>query len=129
MAIDVLPACLAKIEGAYGVDANPSATILLIEPKLTPLESDKAERNVVRHYMGNPQSIPTGFRCKLDFSIELAGSGTKGDAPAYGPLLRACGFAETKTAGVKVAYALVSSAFESATLYYNIGGINYKLLG
>lgn len=129
MSIDVLPVLLAKIEAAYNTDAVPTAAVLLVDPKFTPLESDKAERKLVRGYMGNPDSIPHSFRCKLEFSVELASSGAKGIAPAYDALLRACGFAATTTAGVKVAYTPVSKSFESATLYYNIGGILYKLLG
>lgn len=129
MAIDVLPVLLAKIEAIYGADAVPTAAVLLVDPKFTPLESDKAERKLVRGYMGSPDSIPHGFRCKLEFSVELASSGAKGTPPAFDALLRACGFAANKTDGVKVAYTPVSKSFESATLYYNIGGILYKLLG
>ncbi len=129
MSIDVLPVLLAKIETTYATDSTPTAAVLLVDPKLTPLESDKAERKLVRGYMGNPDSIPHSFRCKLEFSVELASSGAKGTAPACDPLLRACGFAATITAGVRVRYTPVSKNFESVTLYYNIGGILYKLLG
>lgn len=129
MPIDVLPVCLAKVETTYGVDATPTAAVLLVDPKLTPLDGEKAERKLVRSFMGNPDSIPHSFRIKLDFSVELAGAGAAGTAPAFGTLLRACGHAETITASTKVEYKPVSKNFESATLYYNIGAINYKLLG
>lgn len=129
MAIDVLPVCLAQVETVYGTDAQPTAAILLVDPKLTPLESDKAERKLVRSYMGNPDSIPHSFRMKLEMSVELAGSGDAGTAPAYDPLLRACGLSAAVTEDTSVKYTLLSRNFESATLYYNIGGINYKLLG
>lgn len=129
MSIDVLPVALAKIEATYGTDAAPTDAILLIEPKLTPLEGDKADRNLVRSFMGNPDSIPHSFRIKLEFSVELAGAGAAGTAPAYGALLRAAGHSETITAATKVEYKPVSKDFESGTIYYNIGAINYKLLG
>lgn len=123
---------LAKIEMAYGTDAVPTGAanaILVSSPKLTPMEADRAERSVVRPYMGNAESIPVGVRVKFDAEVELASSGTAGTAPGWGPLLRACGFAETITAGVKVEYTPVSDAHESASMYVNMDGVQHKMLG
>ena len=52
-----------------------------------------------------------------------------GDAPAWGPLLRACGFAEVITAGVRVDYVPISTGFESATIYWYDDGVLHKGLG
>ena len=49
--------------------------------------------------------------------------------PAYGALLRACGMAETVTAGTKVDYKPVSSGFESVTVYFNVDGVLHKITG
>jgi hypothetical protein len=54
--------------------------------------------------------------------VALAGAGAAGDVPGYGPLLRACGFAETINAGTDVEYDPVSGSFESVTIYYERDG-------
>jgi hypothetical protein len=61
--------------------------------------------------------------------VELAGSGTAGTAPAYGSILKACGFSETIVASTSVTYAPVSSSFSSVTIYYNVDGVRHKLTG
>ena len=61
--------------------------------------------------------------------MELAGSGTAGTAPRYGALLQACGLSETIVASTSVTYAPVSSAFSSATIYFNNDGIRHILTG
>ena len=125
-------AVLAKVEAQYGKDAGATGAlnaILVSKPTLSPMESDRAERDVVRPYFGNPGGIPTGTRVKLEFEIELAGSGTKGVAPAWGVLIQACGFVEKVTADTKVDYSLTSSPAASLTMYCNFDGVNHVLLG
>jgi len=61
----------------------------------TPLEANNVDRNAILSYLGaNENLVGTAFK-SLNFSVELVGSGTAGAAPSWGPLLRACGFAET----------------------------------
>lgn len=125
-------AILARPEAQYAKDAIPTGAanaILVSNPSLTPMEADRAERDVVRPYFGNSESIPTGLRMKLEMEVEIAGAGAKGSAPAWGPLLLACGFAEKLTAGVKAEYTLLSDGFKSLSLYCNFDGVNHKLLG
>jgi len=61
--------------------------------------------------------------------VELAGSGTAGTAPAYGPVLKACGLSETIVATTSVTYAPVSSSFSSVTIYFHNDGIRHKVTG
>ncbi|PRP71504.1 hypothetical protein BUE93_05760 [Chromobacterium amazonense] len=125
-------AIIAKVESKEGVDAVPTGAanaILVASPKITPFESDKAERNVVRPYFGNAESVVTGVRMKAEFEVELAGAGVVGTVPAWGVLLRGCGFAETIAKDKSVSYAPMSSKHESLTLYYNLDGVQHKLLG
>jgi hypothetical protein len=125
-------AILFKLEGAYGVDAAPTGALNGVEGRnvsLSPFEADVEERGVVRPYMGNGSKLITGKRLKLAFDAALAASGAAGVAPKIGPLLRACGWAETVTADVDVAYAPISSGFESATFYVNIDGVLHKGTG
>lgn len=123
---------LAKIEVTYGTDPVPTGAanaILISELTVTPLEQDTEDRGLIRPYMGSSQQIPVANRTMVEFSVEVAGSGTLGTAPAYGPLLRACAMAEVITASTKVEYAPISSAFESATFYCNYDGVLHKMTG
>ncbi len=125
-------AVLAKVESVYGTDAVPSGdadAILVSNPKLTPMESDRAERDVVRPYFGNAESIPTGARVKFECEVEIAGSGTAGTIPGWGGLLRACAFSETVTEGVKVEYSPVTDPIDSVSIYCNFDGVSHKMLG
>jgi hypothetical protein len=122
----------AKIEAVYGTDPGAFAAanaILVRNLNLTPLEVDYAPRDLQRPYFGNSENLPTRMRAMVEFEVEMAGAGAAGTAPKYGPLLRACGMAETINAGVSVVYAPVSAAFESNTLYFNMDGLLHKLLG
>lgn len=119
---------LFKIESVYGTDPTPTANangILATDVSFSPMEGEDVSRNLERPYLGAQETIPAGLRATLTFSTELVGSGTAGIAPAWGPLLRACGFAEVITADTSVAYNPVSSAFESATFYLNIDGTKF----
>jgi hypothetical protein len=71
----------------------------------------------------------TTTKSSVKFGVEVAGAGAAGTAPAYADLLRACGLAQTISAGVKVEYKPISAAFESTTIYGHDDGLLYKLLG
>ena len=123
---------LAKIELVYGTDPTPTGAadaILVRNLNPTPLDAQFVDRALVRPYLGSSTRLPTAKSIALEFEVEVAGSGAAGTPPKYGPLLRACGFAETISAGVSVAYAPVSSAFESVTIYFNQDGVLHKATG
>jgi len=121
----------AKIEATYGTDATPLGANAIATRNLnvTPMESDKLERNLDGAALGNKGSALTNKRTKHDYEVELAGAGAAGTAPSYGLLLRACGFAEVITAGVDVQYNPVSGGFESISEYLEQDGILHSLLG
>jgi hypothetical protein len=122
---------LAKIETAYGTDAAPAATdaVLCSNLNITPYDGDRVSRNLVRATLGNEMSINVAPNVKITCTVEIAGSGTAGDAPAWGQLLRACGFSETINAATDVVYAPVSSSFEAASLHFEQDGQLHKALG
>ncbi len=125
-------ALLAKIEVTYGTDPTPTGAanaILFSDFDLSPMEMKTVDRDNIRPFLGSNEQLPTGLFSKIDFTIEAAGSGALGTAPAWGPLLRACGFAETVTASTKVEYSPVSESFESVTVYFNLDGVLHKLTG
>jgi hypothetical protein len=88
---------------------------------------DQAERRayLVRREAG----VGTAYRSTLTFSVPMVGSGSLGVAPGWAPLIRACGVAQVVTAGVKVEYAPITDAPESATLYFDIDGTKHVMLG
>lgn len=127
---------LAKKETTYGTDATPAGAnaILVRNLSVTPQQAEFADRDVIRPFYGASESLPTGISAQIEFEVELQASGTLGVAPGWGPLLRACAFAETITAGASVAYSPVSSGFESLSLVYSLGSetstrLLHKLLG
>lgn len=125
-------AALAKIETTYGVDSVPDGTanaILLRNVTPTPQESDLVNRDVIRPYLGNSEQLAAAIHSTIDFEVEIAGSGTPGQAPSYGPLLRACGFQETVNPGVSVVYAPISTGFESLSMRMHLDGVLHALLG
>lgn len=114
---------LAKIESTYGTDASPTGSanaILVRNLDVTPLDAEIVSRDLVRPYFGNYDQLIAAQKVGVSFEVELQGSGTAGTAPAYGPLLRACGLSETISAGTKVEYSPVSASFESATIYVQV---------
>lgn len=124
---------LAKIETTYGTDPTPTgaANAILVRNNINPkpLNADTVNRDLVRSYLGASEQLIAGQHSMIDFEVELQGSGTAGTAPAYGPLLRACGLSETISVGTKVDYKPVSTGYESATIYFNIDGVQHKMTG
>jgi len=125
-------AVLAKIETTYGVDPTPTGAanaILAKSLSISPYEAEMQERELALPYFGNLGQIPASAKVAVEMEVEMAGSGAAGTAPAWGPLLRACGCSETVNVGVDVTYALISSAFESVTLYFHLDGKLHKITG
>ena len=123
---------MAKIEGTYGTDSVPvGATDAVLARNIIPrpLQTEFVDRELVRPYLGNSERLPAARFVELEFEVEVASSGALGTAPAYGALLRACGFAQTINAGVSVVYAPVSGSFESVSIYHNQDGVRHRLLG
>jgi hypothetical protein len=123
---------LAKIEAAYGTDSTPtgSAAILVRNLEVVPLQSDIVQRELIRPYLGNYEQLLANTRVQVTFEVELAGSGTAGTPPAYGPILRSCALSEILGAST-VTYQPESelSGFESTTLYFFIDGIRHIITG
>lgn len=121
----------AQIEVTYGTDVGPTGANAIVTRNLnvTPIEGDKLERNLDGASLGNSGSALTNMRTKHDYEVELAGAGAAGTVPAYGVLLRACGFAETINAAIDVQYDPVSGGFESVSEYLDRDGILHNLLG
>lgn len=125
-------AVLAKLEVTYGTDAAPSGAanaILVSNQTINPLNAQNVERDIVRPYFGASEQLVGTAYVEVSFDVELVGSGAAGTAPAWAPLLRACGLAETLTATTRADYTPITDGIESLTLYYFDDGVVHKLLG
>jgi hypothetical protein len=125
-------AILASLEAMYAQDAAPSGAANALEVSnvsINPLNAQNVDRNVVRAYLGNSESLVGVHYKEVGFDVEMVGSGDVGVPPAWGKLLRACGFAETITVDVRVDYTPISTAFESLTVHYFDDGVVHKLVG
>jgi hypothetical protein len=125
-------AILAKIESVYGTDPTPSGAanaILVSNLTINPLNANNISRDLIRSYFGGSEQLVGTANVECSFDVELQSSGALGTAPAWGPLLRACAFAETITASTRVEYAPVTNSVESVTIYYHDDGVLHKLLG
>lgn len=124
-------AMLHKLEATYGVDAAPLAAnaILGTNVTFTPLEGQDVSRDLLLPYMGNQGMVLAGTYARLEYDVEIAGSGTPGTPPKIGSLLRAAGMAETITATTKVDYSIVEDDIESGSHYFISDGVQHVLLG
>lgn len=122
---------LAKIETTPGTDAVPTGganAILVSNCTINPLAAQNVKRDLIRGYFGGSEELVGVANLEVGFDVEIAGSGAAGTAPAWGPLLRACAFAETIDIGVSVDYTPVSTGLETLTIYYYDSGALHKLL-
>jgi hypothetical protein len=123
---------LAKTESVYGTDPTPSGAanaILTKDLSINLMQGQTVQRGTDREVLGNELSYHVAPYTTLSFGVELAGAGAAGDAPAWAPLLLACGFSETLTPSTDAVYAPISSAFPSVTLYYHQDGLLHKVTG
>lgn len=125
-------AILVKTEVTYGVDSVPTgaANAMLVSNASFNLSYNNVERNFIRPFFGGSGQLAGTRFVEINFEIELANSGTAGTAPAWGPVLRACGMAEAVlTVPARVEYTPVSASFSSVSIYYHIDGVRRVALG
>ena len=125
---------LVKNESSYGVDASPTGganAILVRDLEITPLESDTVDRELIRGFLGNFETLLSNQRATVTFTCELVGSGAAGTSPAYGVALEACSMAVTTVSATSNTYAPISdpSSMKSVTIYVNMDGVNHAITG
>ena len=123
---------LLGIEASYGVDPtlDPATDAILVEGLSWSFAGARnIERPAIKGALGQFQSVYGGSLMELTFSAEIKGAGAAGTPPEIGQALRACGLGETIVAATSVTYAPVSTAIESATIYFYEDGSRYVLTG
>jgi hypothetical protein len=126
---------LAKLETTYGTDPTPTGSadaLLISNQSINPLVANNVDRGTITGNLGSSEQLVGTNYIECSFDIDLAGSGTPTTAPAWGKLLKACGFAET-TQTASVDYTPISDISgvtnTSLTIYYYLDGQLHKLLG
>jgi len=121
----------AALEAVYGtaeaLDGNDA--IRTHAATISPLEGSTVKRDLDGQGFGNDGEIHVGVHVKVEFDVEMAGSGAAGTAPAYGRLFKACQMAETIDTGVSVTYAPASNGTDSLTMYFQLDGQRHALRG
>lgn len=123
---------LAKPEVTYGTDSIPTGAANAMQVsnvKITPLNAQFVNRDLIRSWFGASEQLIASYNKLVTFDVEAVGSGTAGTAPAWGPLVRACAWAETLTALERVVYKPITNSQESASCYVYDSGVLHKLLG
>lgn len=109
-------AILAAIETTYGEGATLTGAqhaVQALDVSLTPLEAEEVEDELAMPTFGAREHALVGKHVSLEFTVLLGGSGAAGTAPAYGPLLRAAGHAETTVEGAGTIGALTAVGAEA----------------
>lgn len=125
-------AVLAKVETSYGTDPTPTGTansMLVSNLSINPLNAGNVDRALIRAYYGASEQLLGTAYVEMGFDVEIAGAGTAGVAPAWGPLLKACGWAETVTTSTRVEYLPTTPGTDSVTVYWYDDGVLHKGLG
>lgn len=126
-------AVLAKTEVTAGVDAVPAPAtnaVLVTDFSATPLDAQNIDRALLRGFFGGSQQLVGPASVKLQYGVELAGSGTAATPPAWGALLMACAMGEASlSAPSRVEYMPVSTALKSLTHYWYDDDVLHKVLG
>ena len=118
-------------EVTYGTAPSMTGTDALVVPEIdiVPLEVELKDRELITGYYGNTEKVLSMRMSKATISVEYANSGTRATPPKWGPLLRACGWAETITAATSVEYNLVSGNEESVAMAFYADGVKHILRG
>jgi hypothetical protein len=121
----------AALELTYGlaVVLTGADAILTKGAKISPLEGSTVNRELDGGTFGNDGALHVGTHVKLEFDVELAGSGDPGTAPKWGRLMKACQMAEDVVADTSVAYVPASDSTDSLTMYFQMDGQRHALKG
>lgn len=122
---------LYKQETTYGTDAAAAATnTIRAENVRFSLRGTDVATDPAKPGVGATPSFTYGEHVELSFEVPLAGSGTVGTAPKWGPLMLSCGFSETAIVA-SVTYGLVSdpAGSPSGTFAWRDARRSHKIVG
>jgi hypothetical protein len=133
--MDAFKTILLKKEATYGTDATPAADDNAVPTRnfdAEPVIVDQLDRKLDVPSRGRTKSANTKRRTGFSYELDLAGSGTAGDAAPFMEHLEMCGMAApTLTADTDAvqAFAAASATLSSATCYHWMGEERVRALG
>lgn len=119
-------------EGVYGADAIAAGSGAVIQTRgleITPIEGEEIDRELDNGQMGNTPVLMVGVHVKASGSVEIAGAGTAGNAPAYSTLIHCSGFNGAKVTTVWEFTRNTTGTEKDATFYVYKDGAIHKLTG
>jgi len=122
----------AKTEVTYGTDPTAAAAnTVLAENVSYRMTGQRVRPQPAKPGVGPVPSWVYGEHVEVSFEIPLIGNAAVGTAPKFGPILLACGFAETLVAATSATYALVANPKDgpSMTLIWRDDRRSHKVLG
>ncbi|MEZ5571170.1 MAG: hypothetical protein R3E64_04025 [Halioglobus sp.] len=121
---------LVGVEAVSGTaEVLTGADAVQCDLEITPMEATPKERVFTRPYFGARAAILTEIHraCKMT-NLELAGSGDPADAPAWTPILRACGMSAVTTL-TETTFQPVTDAVDTLTINPSIDGEQFQMIG
>lgn len=111
---------LVGIETVSGTPVPIASCVLMTVSELdsAPYEGDRSERQRIKDQFGADAEVNMAPYTTVTTTIPLAGSGTVGTAPNFGPVLRSMGMRELIDAGVDVRYMPATEDHETLTAYF-----------
>lgn len=89
---------LLALQSAVGTPATPTGALNAVLTKnltIMPMEGEALSRELDKEDFGADLATIVGRHVKVTFQVEVAGSGTAGEPPAWGPAMVACGHLQT----------------------------------
>lgn len=125
---------LAALEATVGVDAVPTGALnalKVFDMSITPVDAKEIKIDYVTAWLGSSETLVGAVFSKCSFSVSLSGSGDAAVAPAWAPLLLACGFSELTglTSPARIEYLPATDALKSLSIYWYDDGVLHKMLG
>jgi len=121
-------ACKVETTEGTAIALVNTDVVLCSEPVFTK-GNDFYRRNNAKASLSAEGGVVGKRPASIKFKCELKGSGTKGTAPEWGKLLRACGFTEAIVAVTSVTYTPASSSIPSLTMAVYEDGKIKKAVG
>ncbi|MDL4862971.1 phage tail tube protein [Halomonas elongata] len=113
---------VAQVESAYGEASADMTGATILEVVMldggNPYAGNTVDRERQREGLGAFEQINTGPYVERTIRVPLSGSGTAGEVPSFGILLRACGLSETINVDTDVVYQPASEGHESLELWW-----------
>lgn len=121
---------LFKKEVTPGLDPVPTGALNAIQTSefsIDPVEGEDLDTAYDKPTLGaDPMSL-VGKHVRVRLKVKVAGAGTAGDVPAYGPLLECCAYSAAVNAGVSVVYTSEDDGVSSGTMYFKADGVLHKI--